>query len=283
MELFAGTYIGQNPSAKAGKYLVLTMDFSDVDEKDVHRSFTDSVNASIDRFSKKYRKAGLLDEAVTINDKSFASSLSNMASAVRLSGHKVSLIVDEADSFSNRLFLQVSREKGLGDAGYNAFIQRGVSTLRHFGRVVKSESSNCIERMFFTGVLPVAWSTDSLNTVKNLADDPAFHQTLGFKSSDIEELLALRFPAMDPNERAKHLAAIHCTCNGYRRSSSQVEALYNPQGVWFYLDQLEDMGDRMVPRIDPNVLPPVPDEVVAFLVRHAAGAFPRPYTASTDL
>jgi hypothetical protein len=136
--------------------------------------------------------------------------------------------------------------------------------------------------MFFTGVLPVAWSDaySSLNTVMDLTHDPAFHEALGFKSSDIDELLALRFPAMDPEERAKHLAAIHRTCNGYRRSSSQVDALYNPQGVWFYLGQLESHGDQMVPRIDPNVLPPADDEVADFLVRHAAGSFPLPYADS---
>eukprot|EP01033_Poteriospumella_lacustris_P012744 gene12744-9111_t len=50
----------------------------------------------------------------------------------------------------------------------------------------------------------VAWSNGCfpLNTVKDLTYTAAFQQTLGFKSSDIDELLALRFPAMDPNERA---------------------------------------------------------------------------------
>jgi hypothetical protein len=255
------------------------MDFSVVNERDVARSFPNVVNASIYDFSETYCQASLLDKAVTIDDEDFASSLSNMASAVSLSGNKLSLIVDEADSFANRLLLEVSHEKGLGESGYDAFIKNGVSVLRHFGRVVKSKSGSCIERMFFTGVLPVAWSdaTSSLNTVMDLTHDPTFQETLGFKSSDIDELLALQFPA---EERAKHLAAIQRTCNGYRRLSSQVDALYNPQGVWFYLDQLESNGDQMVPRIDPNVLPPADDEVADFLVRHAAGAFPLPYADS---
>jgi hypothetical protein len=92
MELFAGTYIGHNPSTDAGKYLVLAMDFSVVNERDVARSFTKVVNASIYDFSETYCQAGLLDKAVTIDDEDFASSLSNMASAVRLSGNKLSLI-----------------------------------------------------------------------------------------------------------------------------------------------------------------------------------------------
>eukprot|EP01033_Poteriospumella_lacustris_P011602 gene11602-8270_t len=121
--------------------------------------------------------------------------------------------------------------------------------------------------------MPVAWSDTSvasLNTVEDLTHTDAFQEALGFKSSDIEELLVRRFPAMGPEERAKHLASIRCTCIGYRRSSSQAEALYNPQGVWFYLKQLQDKGDRKVPRMNPNIVQPVRDEVVAFLVKQAA-------------
>eukprot|EP01033_Poteriospumella_lacustris_P018608 gene18608-13397_t len=92
MEVFAGTYIGLNPSDDAGKYLVLAMDFSVVNERDVARSFTNVVNASIYDFSETYCQAGLLDKAVAIDDEDFASSLSNMASAVSLSGNKLSLI-----------------------------------------------------------------------------------------------------------------------------------------------------------------------------------------------
>jgi hypothetical protein len=42
--------------------------------------------------------------------------------------------------------------------------------------------------MFFTGVLPVAWSDafSSLNTFEDLTHSAAFEETLGFKSGDIE-------------------------------------------------------------------------------------------------
>eukprot|EP01033_Poteriospumella_lacustris_P016296 gene16296-11652_t len=274
-ELFAGTYIGRNPTASAGQYLVLALDFSKVDECRSEHYLKKLVNAAIQTFSEKYRKAGLLNEDVKIDDKYYATSIANLARVVESSGHKLSVIVDAVDSFAYKILLHVSHTCGLRakerlDIG--SFYQLeawGTSVLRDFCLRLNLCG---IERTFFTGVLPVAWPTgcSSIKRVMDLTDDPAFQKTLGFKSSDIDELLALRFPAMDPNERAKHLAAIHRTCNGYRRSSSQVEALYNPQGVWFYLDQRQNHGDQMVPHIDPNVLPPVPDEVVDFLVRHAA-------------
>lgn len=275
-ELFSGTYIGQNPSSKAGKYLVLAMDFSVVNERNVKDSFAKVVNASVSAFSEKYHGGGFLKRPVKIDPNDFTSSLSDLATVVRLSGHKLSLIVDEVDSFTNRLLLRVSREKGLNKSGYHEFIKNGGTVLRHFGRVVKAESSTCIERMFFTGIMPVTWSDDfsSLNTVQDLTHTNAFRDALGFKSSDIAELLALRFPGMDPEERGMHLASIRNTCNVYRLSSSQEEGLYNAQGVWYYMKQLRNKGDQMVPRMDPNIVQPASDEVAAFLVKHAAGEFP---------
>ena len=152
------------------------MDFSQVIGDNIPDSFTEVVNASVSKFSEKYYEGGFLKRPVTINEKNFASSISNMTSAVELSGHKLSLIVDEVDSFANRLLLQVSREKDLDTSGYNQFVKKEGSVLRDFGRVVKSASNTCIERMFFTGVMPVAWSDafSSLNTVEDLTHTDAF-------------------------------------------------------------------------------------------------------------
>lgn len=279
-KLFSGTYIGENPSLEAGKYLVLFLDFSKVDEKDVPGTFTKVVNASVSEFSEKYYKKGLLKRPVVIDHIDCMSSISNLSAAVRLSGQTLSLIVDEVDSFANRLLVQVSHEKGLGASGYHEFIKKEGSLLRQFGRVVKSESNTCIEKMFFTGVMPVAWSDafSSLNTVEDLTQTKAFQYALGFTTSDIRELMMQLFPEMAPKDCDTHLESIKCTCISYRRSSTQAHNLYNPQGVWYYLKQLQDKGNQMVPRMDPNIVPSGRDEVVAFLVRHAAGEFTLPPT-----
>lgn len=231
------------------------------------------MNAALSEFSEKYVEKGLLKRPVVIDSTDCMSSLSNTTSAVRMSGQKVSLIVDEVDSFANRLLVQVSRKMGLDNSGYNEFVKQEGSVLRQFGRVVKSESNTCIEKMFFTGVMPVAWSDafSSLNTVKDLTHTKAFEDTLGFKTSDISKLMGQLFPKMTVEESRKHLESIKAKCNGYRRSSTQVEGLYNPQGVWYYMEQLRDKGDQMVPRMDPNIVQPARDEVAAFLVKHAAG------------
>jgi hypothetical protein len=73
---------------------------------------------------------------------------------------------------------------------------------------------------------------------------------------------------MTSEERAKHLESIKSKSNEYRRSSAQAEGLYNPQGVWYYLEQLEDKGSQMIPRMDPHIMN---DELATFLVKNAAG------------
>jgi hypothetical protein len=238
--LFSGTYIVQNPSSEAGKYLVLAMDFSAVQEADIIGSFTEVVNMSISGFSQKYIEAGLLFEPIKIDGRRFGSSISNLAAAVERSGQKLSLIVDEVDSFTNRLLLQVSRENGLNESGYREFVNKGGLVLRDFGRLVKAETNTCISKMFFTGLLLVAWGDgfSSFNIMEDLTHTNAFQYTLGLKSSDIAEILALRCPGMPRDVQVQHLEAIKGTSNGFRRSPYQAEALYSPQGVWYHLEQL---------------------------------------------
>lgn len=192
---------------------------------------------------------------------------------LELSHDCLPLPLDEVDSFANRLLFQVSNEKGLDSSGYHEFVKKEGSVLRHFGRVVKKHSSTCIEKMFFTGVMPVAWldAFSSLNTVKDLTHTKAFENTLGFKSSEIVELMKKVFPDMTSEDRDSHLKSIKMKCNGYRRTPMQVEGLYNPQGVWHYLDKLQDRGEQMVPCMDPNIIQAEQDVMAVFLVKHAAG------------
>ena len=250
------------------------MNFSSVDETNIEESFNEVINSSILKFSEKYHKAGLLDDPVEIDDKDCMSSFSDLASQVGLSNQKLSLIVDDVDAFNNRLLMKVIAEKGLNKAGYEEFRKREGSTLRHFGRVLKSESNSCLYRIFFSGVLPVRWSdgfSSSLDIVYDLTHTNAFQDTFGFKNSDIEELLTIMFPHLSAKDKKQHLKQIQEKSNGHKRFPDQKNVMYNPQGVWFYLKQLQDKGELMQPSMDPDIMNLQNDEIIAFLVKHAAG------------
>lgn len=274
MELFAETAIVKDPNARSGEYLVLPFDFSDVDDKNVEKSFTKVVNKSCLRFFQKYHRQGLLDYPVVIDPTDYTDTLESLASSVRLSGYKLFVIVDEVDSFANRLLIKVSHGEN-GTSEYYDFVAREGSVLCQFGRALKKHSSTCIKRMFFTGVLPVAWSDafSSLNIVADLTHSYAFMGTLGLTDSEVTELLKQRYPHLSPEDRAEHLKNVKATCNAHRRSPAQVEGLLNTQGVWHYMRELDDKGEEVVPEMDPNVVQPARDEIAAFLVQHAAGTW----------
>lgn len=203
----------KNPNARSGGYLVLSLDFSDVDDKNIEESFTTVVNMACLYFFQKYHEQGMLKYPVEINSTDYTDTLASLASSVSLSGHK--LIVDELDSFATRLLVNVSQgENALGTSGYRDFVAREGFVLRQFGRSLKKHSSTCIERMFFTGIMPVAWSDafSSLNIVVDLTHSYAFMDALGLTGSDVTNLLTERYPQLSPRgtgraseERTSHL------------------------------------------------------------------------------
>ena len=96
----------QLTTTEMGKYLVLRLSFSGVaPDKDVERNFRNYVNDAVLDFSKKYVKAGLLDDPIDVDREDCLYSLKRLFSEVQISGRQIYLIVDECDSFVNRLLL----------------------------------------------------------------------------------------------------------------------------------------------------------------------------------
>ena len=66
----------QLTTTEMGKYLVLRLSFSGVaPDKDVERNFRNYINGAVLDFSKKYVKAGLLDDPISVNPENHLSSL----------------------------------------------------------------------------------------------------------------------------------------------------------------------------------------------------------------
>lgn len=76
---------------------------------------------------------------------------------------------------------------------------------------------------------------------------------------------------MSAKDKKQHLKQIQEKSNGHKRFPDQKHVMYNPQGVWFYLKQLQDKGELMQPSMDPDTKNLQNDEIIAFLVKHAAG------------
>ena len=108
--LFRGLWIHEHPTPERGRYLVLTLDFSQVgvdgDDDTLRRSFLEAVRGPVEGLLLRYRDRipalvdlhdalDPIDDAAALNGR-----LSNIVSGT---GHKLYLLIDEYDNFANRL------------------------------------------------------------------------------------------------------------------------------------------------------------------------------------
>jgi len=261
-----------------GKYLVLSLSFSDVSpEGDVMKNFRDCMNRSCKLFAEKYHDAGLLKRIVDINPTDELDTLQDLFGVVRLSGHKIYLIVDECDAFVNRLLLSVdTSQPDLGRQQYELVVSGKESMLRNWGNVIKTGTVRTIARAFFTGVAPQAFSDglSSLNMVKDLTFDSSFEDLFGLSADDVSRGLGM-ITHLTAEQRTEHLEQMRVQYDGYRFVRTQKEPLFNPQYVLYYLDHLDRKGVPPAELVDPAVNNGT-DNVAQFLIsNYEAGA---PYT-----
>jgi hypothetical protein len=268
--LFKDTYIGQNPTANRGKFLVLSLSFSSVNVDDVERSFHNYINTMVADFSERYYESGHLDEPIVVNPTNCFDSLTRLLTTVERSGKQVYLIVDEYDAFANRAMLTIDTSKeDLGMEQYRKLMASKESLLLRFGDNMKSHSSTSIGRMFFTGITPLAFwdGLSGLNIVKDISDHPKFTSLVGFTDKDLQ--VALCKIGINESNMQHHLTKMKSHFNGYRFHANQVDGVYNPQACLYYLCSIVRTGKAPYPILDPNISTP-PDNMVQFLVRHAS-------------
>ena len=279
--MFAGTDImnADFKTEEMGKYLVLRLSFSGVSvDGDVKINFRKNINTAVKDFSKKYHKAGLLEELVDIDADDSLNSLMELFGVVRRSGRQVYLIVDECDAFTNRLLLSIDTSKpDLGLGQYERAVTGKESMLREWGNVIKEGTvGGTIARAFFTGVAPQAFSDglSSLNMVKDLTFDSDLEGLFGLNLDDVRRGLSL-IGTLTPLQREQYLDQMRRQYDGYRFVATQKEPLFNTQYVLYFLDHLDRKGVPPRSLVDPAVSGST-DNVAEFLIaNYKANA---PYT-----
>ena len=207
-----------------------------------------------------------------INTQNHLNSIENLFDVVRRAKEKVYLIVDEYDSFANRLLLEIdttSSDLGLGQ--YRSAVADKEAMLRSFGNVLKTGTMTVLRRMFFTGVTPMAFSDglSSLNMVEDISYSPHFEMLFGFTEDEIKVGLEHVIPGSE-SDIARHLEVMRDNFNGYRFNRKQVQSVFNPQMCLHYLKHLQWNGKPPCPLLDSNIASPA-DNVAQFLVKNYRG------------
>ncbi len=248
-ELFRGLYIYNNPTEKKNSYYVLNFNFSGmlfntkIDISELEKSFKEKVYQHCRKFVERYK----LNINVE-NKETAASTLENVL--VGFQGlhleNNIYIIVDEYDHFTNGLlegecktFLDI-----LGRAGF----------VRAFYEVIKAYTDyNVVERFFATGVAPLTLDsmTSGFNITTSLTLNPQYVAMTGLTEDEVRNLVSE--VEKDREKQEKILKDLVDNYDGYKFSQDNLEHIFNPTLVMYYLNNYVKLGKRPREIVDKNL------------------------------
>jgi len=262
-ELFEGLWIAEHPTPERSRYLVLSLDFSQVsasaDPETLRHSFLSAVRSRARDFLITYR--ALVPDLRPVEEHlddyhAPEALLSDLMSVVRASGHKLYILIDEYDNFANRLLAD-------GEQTLYESIVRGTGFVRAFYAALKAgTASGAVARMFITGVSPILLDdlSSGFNIITHVSQHPQFNTLAGFTRADVEravdEFLAGNTAlAADPRltDRAGLLATLEEHYNGYRFAEKAEERVFNSDLVLYFLRELRNKREYPANMFDINV------------------------------
>ena len=234
--LFAGTDIGDEPTANRSRYLVVYFDFSAFNhqlatleqrfEEYCFRQLRDALRRNSDLFD---------DEAMLdiLGHPTIAGKLDELFLRSRESGAPVYAMVDEYDHFANTVLAHE------GDEVYQS-LTHSSGFYGGFFAALKAGTSRAgsIERLFVTGVSPITMDdvTSGFNIGTNVSLEPRFNEMLGFTEDEVSDILATYHRLGALQESADEaLAVMREWYNGYRFAEEADRELYNTDMVLHYL------------------------------------------------
>ena len=251
-ELFSQLWIGQHPTPNQGAYQVLHFDFSRIggDIGELERNFNVYCGQCIDSFIESYRHF-YSDE--TVKQVKSLDYMTGKLNAIHIeaekAGHKLYLIVDEYDNFTNVV---------LNEHGEQVY--RALTHASGFYREVFKVFKGMFSRIFMTGVSPVTLDdlTSGFNIGWHISTNPRFNQMLGFSTDDVRQMLTYyqqhgKLPAkLDVGNIISDMKPWY---NGYcfaEEALPDTNRVFNSDMVLYYLRHLCTTGQPPKQLLDPN-------------------------------
>ncbi len=255
-QLFGHLAIAQNPTPIHNQYFVMKWDFSNVspgsDNKQIEKTLSDYLNESIQDFADYYQS--LLQTSISINPSNAVASFLSLLRAVRTTPYKLYLLIDEYDNFANEVMMS---NHELSKSRYDALLS-GEGILRVLFKAVKSATSGRgLERVFITGVSPVAMTdiTSAYNVAKNIYLKLEFNDLCGFKESELAAIVNQIAKECDLSsaKAQQALTLMKTYYDGYCFNYRKVEEVYNPTLALYFLESFQQ--DCQFPRqmLDQNL------------------------------
>ena len=253
-ELFKGLYVADHPTKNRNKYLVMHLDFSQVqgDVDHIAENLNNYLTTQCNLFALKYEQfypaelAELLQQATT-----GSSKLTLIGNLSRQIGRRLYLIVDEYDNFTNDV---------LNTKGQKAYheLTHGTGIYRELFKKFKP----VFDRIIMLGVSPITLDdlTSGYNIALNMTMDPWFNQMLGFSEDDVRQMIryykevgAIK-PEFTEDSIINDIKPWYDNYCFAKDSFGKEPSMFNSDMVCYYLSNLIKNGQRPEELIDPNTM-----------------------------
>ncbi len=239
-ELFAHTWIGQNPTGRQNSYMMLSLNFSVIDLgtlTDIEYSFKLHCNYKIKYLAERYSDY-LADMPEIIIEDSVAENLGKVLRYVELHNlPPLYIIIDEYDNFANQLVTANKEQLYRELTADNGFFKTFFKTLK------EGRETGAIGNVFITGVLPITMDdmASGFNVASFITLKPEFENMLGFTQAETDALVDAVFQDHDINPafRSEVGAIMKNHYNGYHLVTIDGKSLYNSTLVMYFLDWLQ--------------------------------------------
>ncbi len=188
-DIFGGLDISKEPTDKRNSYLVLSLNFSNVDsDKDkVEESFNSLLLLKLRSFASTY-KAYLPDGAEDMMKVHTNGNLAfnDLCELVMKTDKRMYVMIDEYDNFANTLMSY--------DENAYMNLTHGDGFFRLFFNSLKAVTTGAdavVDRLYISGVSPLTLSdvTSGFNIGNNLSTMSAYHDLVGFSESEVRTML----------------------------------------------------------------------------------------------
>ncbi|GAB4410500.1 MAG: ATP-binding protein [Bacteroidia bacterium] len=245
--LFKGLAVGEQPTPRVNSYLVLSLDFSRIDtssREETKQGFTRNVVSGIRQFLLRYQAIlPDLDPDKILAEEDASNSIQNLFTALTGTDHRIYLLIDEYDHFTNQLIGP--------DLRHFQEIVTGTGYVRKFYESIKTATGQgTVERIFMTGVSPVTLDslTSGFNISKNFSRSPLLNELMGFREQEVEALLE-KLGQLNVGQ----LGLLRSWYNGYRFHEAASESIYNPDMVLYYATEHQHQGCPPQNMLDTNI------------------------------
>ncbi len=236
--VFAGTDVGRQPTGNQSRYVTLYFDFSAVKQAlPTLKEYFEQYCTSHMRHALR-RNRDLFEAETTraiLSRPSISGQLDDLFQYVSDRGIPLYVLIDEYDNFANTIL------KHHGADSYHSFT-RGGGFYRSFFATLRTGTENgSIERLFVTGVSPVAMDdvTNGFGVCSNLSQRPEFNEMFGFTEDEVRNVVRIYRDLGIFKQDSEAAVATMCKWyDGYRFATTAPNVVYRTDIVLDYIEQL---------------------------------------------